>query len=67
MVSSPLASRKGEGGQKNNLKPYQDIYKATLQTTSYTNQQFPRSLALDKQNLQLCNIGLWYDTIKKNI
>ena len=37
--------------QKNSLKPPKDIYEASMKITTYSNQQFPRSLAYDKKNI----------------
>ena len=36
-------------GQKTGLKPLQDIYKDFLKSTTFSDQQFPKSKALDQK------------------
>ena len=45
-------------GQKNSVKPSQDIYKAFLKSTNNSDQHFQRSLDSDKNILLLYIIGL---------
>ena len=43
LVPSPLASREGRISQKNSLKPSHGIYKATLKSTTLSEQWFYKS------------------------
>ena len=50
LVALPLAFMEGRGNSENSLKPPKDVYKGFLTSIAQSDQEFLRSLALDKKS-----------------